>query len=123
MQMHPFIARLMEAVLDLTWSLWAEARISGRTRLHASSAIDPEPLILFTAGLGDPDPRLRDESTDWCIRYDRYISAARLRKLLRRCRPKARVAFGEYAATVNAHGRHAWPGATEPRPYHPTGRS
>lgn len=44
---------------------------------EASIAISPEPLILFTAGLGDADPRLRDEATDWCVRYGRYVSAAR----------------------------------------------
>jgi len=30
-------------------------------------AIDPEPLIVFTA-IADLDPRLRDEALDWCIR-------------------------------------------------------
>jgi hypothetical protein len=41
------------------------------TRTHTDWAIDLEPLIMFTAALGDEDPRLRDEATDWCIRNGR----------------------------------------------------
>ncbi|MBA2447568.1 MAG: hypothetical protein H0V51_06030 [Chloroflexi bacterium] len=121
--MQRFSDQVEERTLELAWSLWVEVGVSGWTRRHAASAIDPEPLILFTAALRDLDPRLRDESTDWCIRYGRYVSAARLRNLLRSEPPKVQSAFGEYAATVNAHAGVRWPGATQPRPYRPTGRS
>jgi DNA-binding transcriptional ArsR family regulator len=115
--------RLREHALDLAWSLWTELGVSGWRRRHTSHAIDPEPLILFTAFLGDADPRLRDESTDWCVAYGRYVSAARLRNLLTREPPRVKEAFGELAATVNAHSGLRWPGATEPRRFQRTGRS
>ena len=116
--------RFRQALLDLAWSLWGELGASGWIRRHADWAIDPEPLILFTAALGDADPRLRDESTDWCIRYGRYISVGRLRNLLRYELSPVCPAFGEYAATVNAHaGGLRWPEATHARSYRPTGRS
>lgn len=115
--------RFRQTLLDLAWSLWGELGVSGWSRRHADWAIDPEPLILFTAALADADPRLRDESTDWCIRYGRHISVARLRNLLRDEPSPVRAAFGEYAATVNAHAGLRWPGATRARSYRPTGRS
>src|SRR2546426_5066188 len=123
MPMSALSAQLKEQALELSWSLWAELGVAGWTRRHTSHAIDPEPLIIFTASLGDADPRLRDEATDWCIAYGRYVSAARLRNLLAHEAADARDAFGEFAATVNAHSTLRWPGATEPRRVQLTGRS
>lgn len=110
-------------ILDLCWSLWAELGVSGWRRRHQQVAIDPEPLVVFTAALGDLDPRLRDEATDWCIANGRWISAARLRNLLRDEPGPVRAAYGELAATVALHGKLRWPHATIPRPYRRTGRS
>lgn len=121
--MASFSSRLQEHALDLAWSLWAEVGASGWQRRHTSHAIDPELLILFTSFLGDADPRLRDESTDWSIAYGRYVSAARLKNLVASETPEAAQAFGEFAATVNAHSGFRWPGATEPRHFKRTGRS
>lgn len=115
--------KLEQPSLDLIWSLWAELGVSGWRRSHTSHAIDPELLILFTAFLGDTDARLRDESTDWCMTYGRYISAARLKNLLARQTPAIQAAFGEMAATVNAYSSLRWPGATAPRHFQRTGRS
>ena len=109
--------------MALAWSLWAELGVSGWQRRHTSHAIDPEPLLLFTAFLGDADPRLRDESTDWCIAYGRYISKTRLRNLLAAERTAIKEAFGPTAATVNAHSSLRWPGASVPRPFRRTERS
>lgn len=115
--------RVRERILDLAWSLWAELGVSGWRRHHTSHAIDPEPLIIFTAWLGDADPRLRDESTDWCIRYGRFVSGTRLKNLLAGDPGDRRASFGRYAATVAAHSPFRWPFATQPRRYRPTGRS
>jgi hypothetical protein len=46
-----------------------EVGVSGVFRRHGAWNIDLGPFIL-TAALADVDPRLRDESTDWCIRAD-----------------------------------------------------
>jgi hypothetical protein len=97
--------------------------VAGVFRHHTTWNIDPEPLIILTAALQDVDPRLRDESTDWCIRYARLIAAVRLKTLIGRADPETVTAFGEYAATVRAHVRVNWPGSGAARPYHPTGRS
>lgn len=112
-----------DQAMALAWGAWTELGVSGWTATHRDWAVDPEPLILFTAGLGDADPRLRDEVTDWCVQYWRFVSKTRLKNLLRHQPDAVRVAFGEFGATVGTHAGVTWPGATEPRPYRVTGRS
>lgn len=108
-------SRALERVLiDLAWSHWTELGVSG-WRLTSpvpgtagEVAIDPEPLIFLTASLGSADPRLRDEATDWCIAFGRYISKVRLKSLVR-LGVGDRVAYSAFAATVNRHARLGWP--------------
>ena len=107
----------------LAWGCWAELGAAGWARTHRDWAIDPEPLVLFTAWLGDSDPRLRDAATDWCIQHWRHVSRVRLRNLLREQRLEVQQAFGEFSATVNVHTRASWPGATTPRTFAAPGRS
>lgn len=121
--MAAFSACLLDQTLALVWSLWTELGVSGWQRRHTAVAIDPEPLTLFTATLANTDRRLLDEATDWCVRYGRYLSVARLRHLLSLSPEGVRAAFGPFAATVNAHAQLHWPEATEPRVYRRTGRS
>lgn len=109
--------------LALASGAWTELGVSGWTSTHGAWAIDPEPLILFTAWLGDADPRLRDEATDWCVRNWRHLSKARLKNLLREQPDSVRDAFGEFAATVGSHAGITWPGATTARRFVLTGRS
>src|SRR3982751_6715451 len=115
--------RIREHVLDLVWSLWAEMGVSSWTRRHAHWAVDPEPLILITSAPVAADPRLRDESIDWCIQYGRYVSVTRLKNLLRDEPEVIRHAFATYAAVVNAHSALCWPSQAKAAEYHPTGRS
>lgn len=112
-----------EQAIALAWGAWAELGASGWTSTHRDWAIDPEPLIVFTASLGDEDPRLRDEATDWCIRNWRYVSKTRLRNLVRNQPATVRDDFGEFAATVADHAGVVWPYASTARRYTPTGRS
>lgn len=116
-------ATFADQSLALAWSAWTELGVSGWTSTHADWAIDPEPLILFTAWLRDADPRLRDEATDWCVQNWRHISKARLKNLLHGQPDDVAAAFGEFAATVGAHAGISWPGANHPRQYTVTGRS
>jgi len=109
--------------IALASGAWTELGVSGWTSTHGDWAIDPEPLILFTAWLGDADPRLRDEATDWCVRNWRHLSKARLKNLLREQPDEVREAFGEFAATVGTHAGITWPGATKARRFVLTGRS
>ncbi len=123
MQTTSSSASIREHVLDLVWSLWAELGVSSWTRRHGQWAVDPEPLILFTAHVSETDRRLRDEATDWCIRYGGYVSATRLRNLLKDEPADAKGAFETFAAVVNAHSGQSWPSNAEARKYQPGRRS
>lgn len=116
-------ATFANQAVALAWGAWAELGVSGWTATHRDWAIDPEPLIVFTAFLEDNDPRLRDEATDWCIRNWRYISKTRLKNLARDQPQNVREAFGEFSATIGDHAGVIWPHATAPRRYTVTGRS
>lgn len=123
-------SRVLErSLVDLAWSHWTELGVSGwgpgsAVRSAAREvAVDPEPLIFLTASLGRADPRLRDEATDWCVAFGRYISKVRLKNLLR-------LGIGDldeyakFAATVNRHARLGWPRGDGPgRAFQPTHRS
>jgi hypothetical protein len=116
--------RIVDRTLSLAWSLWTEMGVPGtEDRRHSDVALDPEALVLLTAGVQDDDPRLRDEALDWCIRYGQFISGSRLRNLLSRSNERTREGFGVFAATVNENSGLRWRGATEPRRYEPTRRS
>lgn len=127
MPARTFDQAFSDALLEFLWSLWSELGVSGWARRHQSWVIDPEPLILLTAALGDRDPRLRDETLDWCLRCGRYVSLARLRNILKTRMGAApidvRHGYGRYAATVNAHSSQRWPLATDPFPFEPSGKS
>src|SRR6202171_1219932 len=99
---------------ELAWSLWAELGVDGMLRRHDWQAIDLEPLIIFTAYLGDTDNRLRASTIDWCITNARFVSAFRLRHLAARASPRTRTAFGRYAAPVRAHSKAPGPGEGDP---------
>jgi hypothetical protein len=105
--MPTFKAQVADALLDLTWSLWAECGVGGWQRRHKDVAVDVEPLILFTADLGDRDPRLRDEATDWCVRFGELVSKVRLKNVRKIGIGKSR-AFAEFAATVKANSSLDW---------------
>lgn len=114
---------IREAVLDLLWGLWTELGVSGWPRRPVTCAIDVESLIVFTGALGGLDPRLRNESLDWCIMYQRFISTSRLRNIVR-SKPSAQLdGWGSYAAIVNTHASVKWPQAAKSRPFTPSGKS
>lgn len=118
-------SELREHVLDTLWSQWHELGVSASIpRRHSDDFIDPEPLIAFTATHGDLDPRLRDESIDWVLRYGIYVSKARLKNVLDEWGLREDPPFREYAATVNANGGAGWPAAgAKPLPFRSRARS
>jgi hypothetical protein len=119
------LRKVRQQVLDLCSGAWTELGVSGWGRTHQQWAIDPEPLIVFTAGIADQDPRLRDEAMDWCIRNWRHVSVARLRNILiEQDEEEIHEAWGRFAATVNRAAGVRWPSAaTVAPPYRVTERS
>ncbi|NVB82943.1 MAG: hypothetical protein HOV81_31485 [Kofleriaceae bacterium] len=102
---------LMDASLGLAWQQWTALGVSGTVHVP-DHAVDLEALICFTPLLGTDDPRLRDEALDWCVHYSkRLVSIARLRHLRGQLSDRAREAFDQFAASLNATARvkNAWP--------------
>lgn len=120
--MQPASVPLREQLLEFLWSAWASLGVSGWERRHDAVLLDPEPLIILTAALGNTDARLRDEVIDWCIEGESLVSRARLRALLRSWDlPQDR--WGEFAGTVASITGTPWPGADRGRRYEPSGKS
>src|SRR3954453_21288824 len=98
--MTTYSAEFEHVLTDLAWSLWTELGVRGVARHHQSWSIDPEALIVLTASLARVDPRLRDESLDWCLRNQRYISRSRLKNIARDVDDEARDTYERYSATL-----------------------
>ncbi len=78
--MH-LIKKLEQFLLDLAWSMWTELGVQGHKRMHQDYLIPLEELVIFTSILASIDPRLRDESLDWCKKYHSFISISRLKSI------------------------------------------
>ncbi|NNN20832.1 MAG: winged helix-turn-helix transcriptional regulator [Acidimicrobiales bacterium] len=117
------VGNIQRLVIDLCLGAWAELGVSSWARTHQNWAVDPEPLVIFTAGFAKSDPRLRDEAIDWCIRNWRHLSQVRLRNILKCQSNELLSEWGPFAATVNVHAGIRWPLATTELPYKKTGRT
>lgn len=100
---------LDQHLLDLAWSLWTELGVQGHKRKHQHCLILLEELVLLTAILAEVDPRLRDESLDWCSQYHHFISISRLKSLIKEYDTPVLEAFSRYSSTLNALSRAHWP--------------
>jgi hypothetical protein len=116
MSAQSFKEKIENGILDLIWSLWTELGVQGIQRKHSSMAIDPEALIAFTGALGNLDPRLRDEATDWCIENYKYISGSRLKTIINEDYADFSDT-GRLIATVNEYSQARLPGATTPHQF------
>lgn len=109
--------KLDQLLLNLAWSLWTELGISGVQQRHQQTLILVEELILLTALLSEADPRLRDESIDWCGKYYRFISSSRLKSLTSDFNDKIAIALSKYSSTMNSISKEKWPVYSDVLPY------
>lgn len=98
--MH-LIKQLDKNLLDLAWSLWTELGVAGVKQNHQKVLILIEELIIFTSVLAEVDPRLRDESLDWCSKFHHFISISRLKFLIKDFENLTKKPFSKYASTLN----------------------
>lgn len=110
-------SNLTRLVADLGWSLWTELGISGTERRHQRMAIDPEPLIVHAGWMASLDLRLRDEIFRWCAAHSEFISASRLRGLLREVPEDVHMAFFGLSEALAQHTTARWPRAKGVRPW------
>jgi hypothetical protein len=67
--------------VDLLWKQWTALGVAG-VGPSAKQAIDLEALITFTPFVAQIDPRLVDESIDWCAQFAKsFVSISRLRQM------------------------------------------
>ncbi|BAC90891.1 hypothetical protein [Gloeobacter violaceus] len=79
--MSNFKERLLEHTLTLLWSLWTELGVVGLQRHHERCLVDPEALLAASWWLGEEDPRLLEEMSDWCAQYAHLLALQRIRSL------------------------------------------
>lgn len=106
--MH-LIKQLDKNLLNLAWSLWTELGVAGVKQYHQNTLILVEELVIFTTVLSEIDPRLRDESLDWCSKFYHYISISRLKSLMKDFEELVREPFSKYASSLNNICKANWP--------------
>ncbi len=109
--------RLDQSLLNLAWSLWTELGVAGVKRKHQETLILVEELIIFTTVMAEADPRLRDESLDWCSQFHHFISTSRLKSLMKDFEKVAEKPFSKYAASLNAISQANWPVYSDSPPW------
>lgn len=95
--------------VELAASLWRELGVPGPLRRHERWLITPEPLILYTAALGERDRRLRDQALGWCVAHLPLISTRALRNTHNQGRWRVAVT-ADFATTMKALTGARWPG-------------
>lgn len=103
------LKQLDQNLLNIAWSLWTELGVAGVKENHQDALILVEELVIFTSILAEIDPRLRDESMDWCTQYHRFISISRLKSLMKDFGELAKEPFSQYASSLNAISKLDWP--------------
>lgn len=82
MSVKKYKSELHEAVLDLIWKQWTALGVPGQMAVPKSEMIlDPEALLLFSAGFARYDQRLYDLILDWLQIHSAQINIQRLKAL------------------------------------------
>lgn len=101
-------------LVEFAWSQWAQLGLSAHTTRSDRWAMDPEALVLFTAGVAHRDPRLFDELLDWLSLNGRLLSLQRLRNLVPRFPIDRRLADALVAWVAEAAPALRWPTPKSP---------
>lgn len=109
----------------LAWSLWGELGVSTWDRRHQGWCVELEPLLAFTAVLGERERRLRREAVDWCIANPAFVSLSQFRHVVSDPLWQDEPAFADLSATMTHLTGRKWPGSDRGRAYElePSGKS
>jgi hypothetical protein len=83
MSQKDFRDLFLENTLNFLWRQWSALGVLGEARTKDPWIYDPEPMLLFTLGMGRYEPRLFDEVVDWLIVNGKWVDMQRLRGILR----------------------------------------
>lgn len=102
MSAREYKKRLYEAVLDLLWKQWTALGIPGHVAASKSNTVlDPEAMLVFSAGFARYDQRLYDLIQDWLQVHSSQINIQRLKALQAKSEWKDSASLG-YMAAVTA---------------------
>ncbi len=80
--LNDFREHWLDQVLALLWGQWDAVGAAGTVVPSDTTVLDPEAMILLTAGVGRFDPRLFDEALEWMALHERLVNIQRLQTLL-----------------------------------------
>ena len=101
MSVQKYKGRLFESILDLLWKQWTALGIPGHGKVHVSEVIlDPEALLLFSAGFARYDQRLYDLILDWLTVHSAQINIQHLKALRARAEWQDAASLGYMCAVI-----------------------
>ncbi len=103
---------LVEHLLELAWQQWTLLGVRGTVAYRVDAAIGLEELIVLTAVLADEDPRLRDESVDWCRQFGHFVSKPKLKASLKASSSSVKHAFAPFGEALDTSPDAGWPAAS-----------
>jgi hypothetical protein len=83
MSQKDFRTLFLDNIFNFLWRQWSALGVLGESRPEDPWVIDPEPMLLFTLGIGRYEPRLFDEVLDWLVVNGKWIDLQRLRGILK----------------------------------------
>lgn len=102
------------AVLEMLWSQWTQLGVAGYAGEGAvPRVLDPEALLVFSAGFCRYDQRLYDVVAGWLIQYGSLVSIPRLKSLLKKGEACDRAALGYMVFLAAKHGHKRWKSLAE----------
>lgn len=101
MSVNKFRNSLFESILDLLWKQWTALGIPGQVALHDSENIlDPEALLVFSAGYARYDQRLYDLILDWLKIHSSQLNLQRLKAINAKAEWKDSASLGYICAVI-----------------------
>ncbi len=101
MSVQEYKRRLFEAVLNLLWRHWTALGIPGHMAVQdPETVLDPEALLIFSAGFARYDQRLYDLILDWLQIHSRQINIQRLKALHAKTEWKDTASLGYIASVI-----------------------
>ena len=107
---------LLDAILGLLWRQWSALGVMGYEESGSTDdLLDPEALLLFSAGFCRYDQRLYDLVADWLQTYGKLVNPTRLKALLRKSKGVDTASLAYLAALCERAGDRRWTRFVEKR--------
>lgn len=109
MSAKKYKAELFEAVQNLLWRQWTALGIPGHASVkETENVLDPEALLIFSAGFARYDQRLYDLILDWLQIHSSQINVQRLKALLAKAEWRDSASLGYMAAVTAETDKIRW---------------